>query len=68
MVLDARLAGGQHRYGEKVRECDLRHRGMARAKYATTLQPQLIQPVLDMAFTYGGLPRHVDAAKMIGRT
>ena len=31
-------------------------------------QPQLIQPVLDMAFTYGGLPRHVDAAEMIGRT
>jgi NitT/TauT family transport system substrate-binding protein len=43
-------------------------RGMARAKYATTLQPQLIQPVLDMAFQYGGLPRHVDAAEMIGRT
>jgi NitT/TauT family transport system substrate-binding protein len=42
-------------------------RGMARAKYATALQPQLIQPVLDMAFTYGGLPRHVDAAEMIGR-
>jgi NitT/TauT family transport system substrate-binding protein len=42
-------------------------RSMARAKYATTLQPQLIQPVLDMAFTYGGLPRHIDATEMIGR-
>jgi NitT/TauT family transport system substrate-binding protein len=42
-------------------------RGMARAKYATVLQPQLIQPVLDMAFAYGGLPRHVDAGEMIGR-
>jgi NitT/TauT family transport system substrate-binding protein len=43
-------------------------RSMARARYATTLQPQLIQPVLDMAFTYGGLPRHVDASEMIGRS
>ena len=43
-------------------------RGMARAKYATALQPQLIQPVLDMAFMYGGLPRHVDAGEMIGHT
>jgi NitT/TauT family transport system substrate-binding protein len=40
---------------------------MNRARFATSLEPRLIQPVLDLAFTYGGLPRHFDAAEMIAR-
>ena len=43
-------------------------RGMNRYRYATSLEPRLIQPVLDLALKYGGLPRHVDAATLIGRT
>ncbi len=42
-----------------------RIRGMNRARYATALDPRLIQPVLNLAFTYGGLPRRFDAAELI---
>jgi endonuclease V-like protein UPF0215 family len=40
---------------------------MTRTRYATTLEPRLIQPVLDTAFTYGGLPRALRAADLIVR-
>jgi NitT/TauT family transport system substrate-binding protein len=40
-------------------------RKMARVSFATSLEPQLIQPVLDTALTYGGLTRHVDASELI---
>lgn len=40
-------------------------RTMKRFRYATTLEPRLIQPVLDLALKYGGLPRHLDAAEII---
>jgi hypothetical protein len=38
---------------------------MRRVGFATSLEPQLIQPVLDTALTYGGLTRHVDAGELI---
>lgn len=41
-----------------------RVRGMRRSRYATTLERRLIQPVLDAAFTYKGLPRHVEATEL----
>ena len=40
-------------------------RRMRRVSFATSLEPQLIQPVLDTALTYGGLSRHVDASELI---
>jgi NitT/TauT family transport system substrate-binding protein len=40
-------------------------RKMRRVNFATALEPQWIQPVLDAAFTYGGLTRHVDASELI---
>jgi hypothetical protein len=42
-----------------------RIRAMNRARFATALDPKLIQPVLDLAFTYGGLPRRFAAAELI---
>lgn len=45
-----------------------RIRGMHRSRYATSLDPRFIQPVLDAAFTYGGLPRHFEAAELIARS
>jgi NitT/TauT family transport system substrate-binding protein len=39
-------------------------RKMVRVSYATSFQPQLMQPVLDTAHTYGGLPRHVEASEL----
>jgi len=44
-----------------------RLKGMNRFRYATALDPRMIQPVLDLGTTYGGLPRHVDAAELIVR-
>jgi NitT/TauT family transport system substrate-binding protein len=38
---------------------------MRRVSYATSFQPQLIQPVLDTALAYGGLTRHVEASELI---
>lgn len=53
----------------KYAKLDLdRIHGMTRVQYATTLEPRLVQPVLDQAFTYGSLPRHFDASEMIART
>ncbi len=43
-------------------------RKMRRVNFATALEPQLIQPVLDTALTYGGLTRHVDASELIVTT
>jgi ABC-type nitrate/sulfonate/bicarbonate transport system substrate-binding protein len=40
-------------------------RKMRRVSYATSFQPQLIQPVLDTALTYGGLPRQIEASELI---
>jgi len=40
-------------------------RKMVRVGYATSFQPQLMQPVLDTAQTYGGLTRHVEASELI---
>jgi ABC-type nitrate/sulfonate/bicarbonate transport system substrate-binding protein len=40
-------------------------RKMVRVGYATSFQPQLMQPVLNTAFAYGGLSRHMDAAELI---
>jgi hypothetical protein len=40
-------------------------RTMRRVDFATALDPQSIQPVLDTALTYGGLTRHVDASELI---
>jgi NitT/TauT family transport system substrate-binding protein len=52
----------------KYAQMDLdRIRRMTRTRYATTLEPRLIQPVLDTAFTYGGLPRALRAADLIVR-
>jgi NitT/TauT family transport system substrate-binding protein len=42
-------------------------RKMRRVAYATSFQPQLIQPVLDAALTYGGLARHVEASELIAK-
>jgi NitT/TauT family transport system substrate-binding protein len=42
-------------------------RRMTRTRYATGLDPRLIQPVLDTAFAYGGLPRALRATDMIVR-
>jgi ABC-type nitrate/sulfonate/bicarbonate transport system substrate-binding protein len=39
-------------------------RKMVRVGYATSFQPQLMQPVLDTAFSYGGLTRHVEASEL----
>jgi NitT/TauT family transport system substrate-binding protein len=39
--------------------------GMARAYYATSLDPRAIQPPLDFAFRYGLLPRAVTTAEFI---
>jgi NitT/TauT family transport system substrate-binding protein len=41
---------------------------MRRVSYATSFQPQLIQPVLDTALAYGGLTRHVEASELIAST
>lgn len=40
-------------------------RKMRRVGYATSFQPQLMQPVLDTALTYGGLTRRVEASELI---
>jgi NitT/TauT family transport system substrate-binding protein len=40
-------------------------RKMRRVSYATSFQPQLIQPVLDTALAYGGLIRHMEASELI---
>jgi ABC-type nitrate/sulfonate/bicarbonate transport system substrate-binding protein len=40
-------------------------RKMVRVGYATSFQPQLMQPVLNTAFAYGGLSRHMDAAELL---
>jgi NitT/TauT family transport system substrate-binding protein len=40
-------------------------RKMRRVSFATALERQWIQPVLDTAFIYGGLTRHVDASEVI---
>lgn len=40
-------------------------RKMRRVSYATSFQPLLMQPVLDTAFAYGGLSRHIDASELI---
>jgi NitT/TauT family transport system substrate-binding protein len=40
-------------------------RKMVRVGYATSFLPQQMQPVLDTAFTYGGLPRHISAGELI---
>jgi NitT/TauT family transport system substrate-binding protein len=69
----ARWANGHHDASAvilaKYAKLDLdRIHGMTRVRYATSLEPRLIQPVLDQAFTYGGLPRHVDAAEMLPKT
>jgi ABC-type nitrate/sulfonate/bicarbonate transport system substrate-binding protein len=40
-------------------------RKMVRVPYATSFQPQLMQPVLDTAFAYGGLTRHMNASELI---
>ena len=42
-------------------------RKMRRVSYATSFQPQLIQPVLDAALAYGGLTRHIEASELIAR-
>jgi len=42
-------------------------RRMTRTRYATSLDPRLIQPVLDTAFAFGGLPRAMRATDMIAR-
>jgi NitT/TauT family transport system substrate-binding protein len=42
-------------------------RRMTRTRYATSLDPRLIQPVLDTAFAFGGLPRAMRATDMIVR-
>jgi NitT/TauT family transport system substrate-binding protein len=53
----------------KYSKLDLdRVRTMNRARYATTLEARLIQPVLDLAFTYGGLPRKFQASELMART
>jgi NitT/TauT family transport system substrate-binding protein len=38
---------------------------MRRVSYATSFEPQLIQPVLDAALTYGGLARQTEASELI---
>lgn len=43
-------------------------RKMSRVSFATTLDPRLIQPVLDTALTYGGLSRRVVASELIALT
>jgi hypothetical protein len=40
-------------------------RKMRRVSYATSFQPQLIQPVLDTGLTYGGLTRPIDLSELI---
>jgi NitT/TauT family transport system substrate-binding protein len=40
-------------------------RKMRRVSYATSFQPQLIQPVLDTALAYGGLSRQIEASELI---
>lgn len=40
-------------------------RKMRRVAYATSFQPQLIQPVLDTALTYGGLTRKVEVSELL---
>jgi NitT/TauT family transport system substrate-binding protein len=53
----------------KYSKLDLdRVHAMNRARFATTLEPRLIQPVLDLAFTYGGLTHRFEATDMIVRT
>ena len=42
-------------------------RRMTRTRYATGLDPRLIQPVLDTAFAFGGLPRAMRATDMIAK-
>jgi ABC-type nitrate/sulfonate/bicarbonate transport system substrate-binding protein len=38
---------------------------MRRVSYATSFEPQLIQPVLDAAFAYGGLTRRTEAGELV---
>lgn len=40
-------------------------RKMRRVSYATSFQPQLIQPVLDNGLAYGGLSRQIQASEII---
>lgn len=41
--------------------------GMRRARYATDLDPRLLQPVLDAAYTYHALEKPVQAASVIAQ-
>jgi len=50
----------------KVSKIDLdRVRAMTRGSYATSIDPKLMQPVIDMAVKYGLLARRVDASTLI---
>ncbi|HXF35281.1 MAG TPA: ABC transporter substrate-binding protein [Candidatus Acidoferrales bacterium] len=40
-------------------------KSLTRARFATTLEPKLMQPVLDIATKYALLDKHVDAATLI---
>jgi NitT/TauT family transport system substrate-binding protein len=42
-------------------------KGMRRAEYGTSLDPAMLQPVLDAGFEYKAIPRQVDAASLITR-
>lgn len=44
-----------------------RVKAMARTSWATSIDPSLMQPVIDLAVTYGLLPRRVAAADLIMR-
>jgi len=44
-----------------------RIRAMARSDFATSLDPKLMQPVLDVAVKYGLIEKPVDAASLIAR-
>jgi NitT/TauT family transport system substrate-binding protein len=43
-------------------------RKMRRVSYATSFQPQLIQPVLATALAYGGLSRQIEVSELIAST
>ena len=50
----------------KLSKIDLdRVRAMTRGSYATSIDPKMMQPVIDLAFKYGLLPKRVDAATLI---
>jgi ABC-type nitrate/sulfonate/bicarbonate transport system substrate-binding protein len=38
---------------------------MARASYATSIEPAMIQPAIDFMVKYGFLPKPIDAADVI---